>query len=148
MAARRRRLVDPAVQAASFDRIRTDHRTEIAEDYVELIDDLIAAKGEARATDLADRLGVSPATVNNTVAKLVRAGLVETEPYRAIFLTEDGKDLAERSKARHRLVVRFLIALGVDAATAHQDAEGIEHHVSTETLDCMARFLEDREPQA
>jgi len=148
MAARNKRLVDPAVQAASFDRIRTDHRSEIAEDYVELIDDLIAAKGEARATDLADRLGVSAATVNNTVAKLARAGLVETEPYRAIFLTADGKNLALRSKARHRLVVRFLIALGVDETTAHQDAEGIEHHVSARTLDRMARFLEQRDAQA
>lgn len=144
MTARRKRLVDPAVQAASFDRIRTDHRAEIAEDYVELIDDLIQAKGEARATDLADRLGVSHATVNNTVAKLKRAGLVDSEPYRAIFLTDDGRDLAERAKARHRTVVAFLVAIGVDAQTAHQDAEGIEHHVSDETLAAMARFLEER----
>ncbi len=143
-AARKQRLVDPAVQAASFDRIRTDHRSEIAEDYVELIDDLIAAKGEARATDLADRLGVSAATVNNTVTKLKRAGLVDSEPYRAIFLTDDGRDLAERAKARHRTVVAFLVAIGVDAPTAHQDAEGIEHHVSAETLAAMARFLAQR----
>jgi DtxR family manganese transport transcriptional regulator len=134
-------LVDPALQAASFDRIRTNHRSEIAEDYVELIADLIAAKGEARAVDLADRLGVSHATVNNTVARLVREGLVRTEPYRAIFLTDSGRDLAERAKHRHRLVVDFLMAIGVEAATAHQDAEGIEHHVSEETLRCMERFL-------
>ena len=141
---RRRRLVDPAVQAASFDRIRTDHRSEIAEDYVELIADLIAAKGEARAVDLADRLGVSHATVNATVTRLVREGLVETEPYRSIFLTDSGRELAERAKRRHRLVVAFLEAIGVDGATAHQDAEGIEHHVSEQTLRCMERFLADR----
>ncbi len=142
--ARRPRLVDPATQAASFDRIRTDHRSEIAEDYVELIADLIAAKGEARAVDLADRLGVSHATVNNTVTRLVREGLVETEPYRSIFLTDDGRELAERVKRRHRLVVAFLEAIGVDRATAHQDAEGIEHHVSEQTLHCMERFLAER----
>ncbi|MFW5834482.1 MAG: manganese-binding transcriptional regulator MntR [Pseudomonadota bacterium] len=142
---RRPRLVDPALQAASFDRIRTDHRGEIAEDYVELIADLIAAKGEARAVDLADRLGVSHATVNNTVARLVREGLVQTEPYRALFLTDTGRDLAERAKHRHRLVVDFLQAIGVEAATAHQDAEGIEHHVSEETLRCMERFLSERD---
>lgn len=141
---RRQRLVDPALQAASFDRIRTDHRSEIAEDYVELIADLIDAKGEARAVDLADRLGVSHATVNSTVTRLVRDGLVETEPYRALFLTEAGRDLADMAKTRHRLVVAFLQAIGVEAATAHQDAEGIEHHVSEETLRCMERFLADR----
>ncbi|TVQ35862.1 MAG: transcriptional regulator MntR [Geminicoccaceae bacterium] len=146
MAARRPHLVDPALQAASFDRIRTDHRSEIAEDYVELIADLIAAKGEARAVDLADRLGVSHATVNNTVSRLVRDGLVATEPYRSIFLTESGRELAEMAKRRHKLVVDFLEAIGVPAAIAHQDAEGIEHHVSDETLGCMEQFLADRGP--
>lgn len=143
MTARRRRLTDPAVQAASFGRTRTDHRREVAEDYVELIADLIAAKGEARAAELADRLGVSPATVNNQVAKLVRDGLVATEPYRALFLTADGEQLAARARHRHRVVVAFLLAIGVDEATAQQDAEGIEHHVSEATLACMARFLEE-----
>ena len=141
---RRARLPAAELQAASFDRIRTDHRSEVAEDYVELIADLIDAKGEARAVDLADRLGVSPATVNNQVAKLARTGLVESEPYRAIFLTAAGRALADFAKARHRTVVAFLMALGVDQATAHQDAEGIEHHVSDATLDAMARFLDDR----
>ncbi|MEO1091122.1 MAG: manganese-binding transcriptional regulator MntR [Pseudomonadota bacterium] len=138
---RRQRLQDPALQAASFDRIRTDHRSEVAEDYVELIADLVDAKGEARAVDLADRLGVSNATVNNTVARLVREGLVRTEPYRSIFLTDSGRELASMAKRRHRLVVAFLRAIGVDEQTARQDAEGIEHHVSQETLHCMERFL-------
>jgi DtxR family manganese transport transcriptional regulator len=141
---RRARLPAAKVQAASFDRMRTDHRTEVAEDYVELIADLIAAKGEARTVDLADRLGVAPATVNSQIAKLARAGLVESAPYRAIFLTEEGERLAEFAKARHRTVVQFLMAIGVDEATAHQDAEGIEHHVSDATLQAMARFLDER----
>ncbi len=144
MAAQRKHLPDAELQAASFDRTRLDHRREVAEDYVELILDLIRAKGEARATDLADRLGVSHATVNNQIAKLVKEGLVETEPYRALFLTEDGEALARRARRRHRLVVAFLTAIGVDEATAHQDAEGIEHHVSDETLARMAAFLESR----
>ncbi len=141
---RRGRLPAAESQAASFDRMRTDHRTELAEDYVELIADLIDAKGEARAVDLADRLGVSPATVNSQVAKLARAGLVDSEPYRAIFLTRAGRELAAFAKARHRTVVDFLLAIGVDEATAQQDAEGIEHHVSDATLAAMARFLQKR----
>src|SRR5688572_16997478 len=81
-------------QAAQFDRTRSAHRTEIAEDYVELSADLIDGMGEARAVDLAGRLGVTNATVNNTVARLQREGLVRSEPYRSIFLTDKGWQLA------------------------------------------------------
>ena len=132
----------PADQAAGFGRTRDDHRNEIAEDYVELIADLIEATGEARAIDLAHRLGVTPATVNNTVTRLQRDGLVRSEPYRAIFLTDQGRDLALACRRRHKIVHAFLRAIGVDDATARQDAEGIEHHVSETTLAAFARVTE------
>ena len=134
------RLAEPGAQAASFDRTRSDHRSEIAEDYVELIADLIEAKGEARAVDLAERLGVSSPTVNNTIARLQRDGLVRSEPYRSIFLTEEGVELARFCRARHQIVLQFLKALGLSDATATADAEGIEHHVSRETLEAFERF--------
>ena len=134
-------LLPPSAQAEGFGRIREDHRAEIAEDYVELIADLIEARGEARAVDLAERLGVTNATVANTVAKLQRDGLVTSEPYRSIFLTDKGTELARHCKRRHQIVVGFLEAVGVSEATAHRDAEGIEHHVSDETLDAFARFV-------
>ncbi|MGF1474195.1 MAG: manganese-binding transcriptional regulator MntR [Geminicoccaceae bacterium] len=137
------KLSDPEQQAASFDRMRTDHKTEVAEDYVELIADLIDVKGEARAVELADRLGVSNATVNNTITRLKREGLVEAEPYRSIFLTDDGRMLAETCKRRHRVVLDFLRAIGVPEAVAAQDAEGIEHHVSGETLRRLEAVLPD-----
>ncbi|HEY1145068.1 MAG TPA: MarR family transcriptional regulator, partial [Allosphingosinicella sp.] len=97
-------LPDPEAQARRFARVRLAHRTEVREDYVELIAELIAAQGEARAADLAERLGVTPATVANTLARLKRAGLVEMRPYRSIFLTEAGAALAAESRARHELV--------------------------------------------
>lgn len=137
-------LVEVEAQAEGFGRTRSDHRSEIAEDYVELIADLIDATGEARAIDLASRLGVTPATVNNTVAKLQREGLVRSEPYRAIFLTDDGRALAEHCRRRHRIVYSFLRLLGVRAEVARVDAEGIEHHVSDETLTALDRHLEQR----
>ncbi len=144
MAERRRAgLARVETQAASFDRTRSDHRNEIAEDYVELIADLIDSKGEARAVDLAGRLGVTPATVNGTVARLQRAGLVHSEPYRSIFLTEAGRDLAEDCRRRHRIVLAFLRAIGVSEATAQTDAEGIEHHVSGETLQALERITRE-----
>jgi len=133
----------PAVlpPAESFQRSRRDRAGEIAQDYVEAIADLSAAVGEARVTDLARRLGVTHVTVNRTLARLQSAGYVHTKPYRAIFLTDAGNKLAVESKQRHETVVAFLLSLGVSKKAAELDAEGIEHHVSPETLAAMERRL-------
>jgi DtxR family manganese transport transcriptional regulator len=130
-----------ARRAERFQRVREAHQTETAEDYVELIADLIEQKGEARLVDLADYLGVTKPTVTNAIQRLQRDGYVESAPYRAIFLTAKGRDLAATSRDRHRVVREFLIALGVEAETADADAEGIEHHVSEQTLTAFRRFV-------
>jgi DtxR family transcriptional regulator, manganese transport regulator len=123
------------------ERTRRDHSQELAQDYVELIADLIDRSGEARVVDLARRLGVTHVTVNRTIQRLQRGGLVDTQPYRAIFLTAAGERLAVESRERHDLVVRFLVAIGVPRAVAESDAEGIEHHVSRETLGAFRAHL-------
>jgi len=123
-----------ADRAAAFRKTREAHLTEVSEDYVELIGDLIAEVGEARLTDVAERLGVTQATASKVVARLRRDGLVENKRYRSIFLTEHGRKVADASRERHRIVLEFLLALGVDEAVAHADSEGIEHHVSEVTL--------------
>jgi DtxR family transcriptional regulator, manganese transport regulator len=128
-------------QAERFGHVRDSHQRELAEDYVELIADLIEHRGEARAVDLAGCLGVTNATVNNAIQRLRRDGLVTSKPYRSIFLTRQGRELAETSRERHRVVREFLIALGVDAETADTDAEGIEHHVSDATLATFRSYL-------
>ena len=133
-------LPDPKEQARRFARVRAAHRTEMQEDYVELIGDLIAATGEARAADLAERFGVTAATVANTLARLKRAGLIEMQPYRSIFLTPKGKAMASKSRQRHGVDVDFLLGLGVSRETAEMDAEGLEHHLSAETLAAMRSF--------
>lgn len=127
-----------------FVRTRDDHAKEIAADYVELIQDLIARLGEARAADIASQLGVSHVTVTKTIQRLQRDGLVTSLPYRSIFLTEAGRELAASMKIKHQLVLDFLLALGVPPDEAETDAEGIEHHVSDATLDAMGRFLKAR----
>jgi DtxR family transcriptional regulator, manganese transport regulator len=132
------------LRSAAFRRVRADHQSELAADYVELIADLTDEKGEARGTDIALRLGVANATVVKTLKRLQDAGLVSQEPYRAVFLTGDGWKLAEGARRRHRIVEDFLLALGVGEATARIDSEGIEHHVSQETLKAMARYLARR----
>ncbi len=118
-------------------RTRSDHTTETAEDYVEAIASIIDDRGSCRGVDLAKRFAVSHATVNRSVTRLQKQGLISTRPYRPIVLTSKGKKLASISKERHQTVHDFLIAIGVDEATAAVDAEGIEHHVSKKTLDCL-----------
>jgi DtxR family transcriptional regulator, manganese transport regulator len=133
---------DAAAQPAeSFHRSRRDRAAEITQDYVEAIADLSAALGEARVVDLARRLGVTHVTVNRTLARLKQAGYVNTRPYRAIFLTGTGRTLAEECKRRHQTVAAFLRKLGVSKKVAELDAEGIEHHVSPETLGAFERRL-------
>ena len=122
--------------------MREAHRTEMAEDYVELISDLITATGEARLADLAVHVGVTGATAAKVVQRLQRDGLVQSRPYRSIFLTEQGEAVAEMSRRRHHIVEEFLRALGIDELTVEADAEGIEHHVSAQTLEAFARLTE------
>jgi DtxR family manganese transport transcriptional regulator len=130
-----------APQAESFRRWRRDRASEIAQDYVETIAELSESLGEARVTDLARRLGVTHVTVNRTLGRLRQAGFVHTKPYRSIFLTQSGKKLAEESKKRHETVVAFLHSLGISERISELDAEGIEHHVSPETLAAFERML-------
>ena len=128
-------------QAETLRRSRRDRATEVAQDYVEAIADLSVSLGEARVVDLARRLGVTHVTVNRTLARLRQAGYVNTRPYRAIFLTEAGHKLAEECRRRHNTVVSFLRSLGISEKVAEMDAEGIEHHVSPETLAAFERLL-------
>ena len=97
-----------AQQAENLRRSRRDRAVETAQDYVEAIADLSASLGEARVVDLARRLGVTHVTVNRTLARLKQAGYVNTQPYRAIFLTGAGRKLAEECKRRHQTVAAFL----------------------------------------
>jgi DtxR family manganese transport transcriptional regulator len=131
-------------QAQRFGKARTAQSAALTEDYVELIADLLATEGEARLVDIARRLGVSHPTAVKSIRRLKREGLATARPYRGVFLTEAGHALAERVRARHRVVVEVLQALGVPQETAESDAEGIEHHVSAVTLEAFSRFLATR----
>ena len=99
-------------QARRFGKARSAQASAVLEDYVELIADLLASSGEARPIDIARRLGVSHPTAVKSIARLKREGLATARPYRGVFLTEAGHALAERVRARHRLVVALLLAVG------------------------------------
>lgn len=124
---------------AAHERTRRDHAAETAEDYVEAIAEIIDSMDVCRVTDLASRFGVSHVTVVRTVKRLEREGYVDTEPYKPLALTAKGRRLARDCRERHDVVYRFLLAIGIDERIAALDTEGIEHHVSAQTL---ARFRE------
>ena len=128
--------------AAAHIRTREDHAQETAEDYVEAAAELIGRKGECRIVDLAERFGVSHVTVIRVVKRLEAEGLVKTEPYRPIELTGSGRRLARTCQERHEAVYQFLRKLGVSERVAVVDAEGIEHHLSPETLKRMRAYLD------
>ena len=116
-------------------------RSALVEDYVELIADLIEDGNEARQVDIAARLGVAQPTVAKMLARLAADGLVTRKPYRGVFLTETAAASPTKVAIRHQTVEAFLRSLGVSAETARIDAEGIEHHVSSETLAAFRRAM-------
>ena len=124
----------------SFSKVRNAHKTENTEDYLELIADLLNKNGEARIVDIANKLNIAQATANKTVKRLQIQGYIQKEPYRSIFLTVKGQQVASKSKKRHKIVFDFLFNMGLDKKTAESDSEGIEHHVSKKTLIKMEKF--------
>lgn len=131
--------------ADRFTRAREAQSVALLEDYVEMIGDLHAELGEARVADIAARMGIAQPTATKAISRLKREGLAASRPYRGVFLTEDGAALADRVRARHRTVVSFLVAVGVPEDVAELDAEGIEHHVSEQSLKAFERFLSQNE---
>ncbi len=124
------------------ERIRSDHASEIAEDYSEAILDIIEEKEICRAVDLTRKFRVTHVTVNKTIKRLARDGFVIAEPYSPIELTALGMQTARESRQRHEIVHQFLLSLGVSESTAATDSEGIEHHVSDETLAAMKQAID------
>jgi DtxR family manganese transport transcriptional regulator len=137
-------LAAARVQARRFGAARRRRAATMLEDMTELIADLIDCNGEARATDIAERLGVSNPTASKTIARLKREGLAVARPYRGVFLTEAGRAMAENVRRRHRLVVELLLAVGAPQEAAEADAEGVEHYVSPATLEAFEAFLKAR----
>lgn len=134
-------LPDAEAHSEGFRQTREARRSALVEDYVELIADLIEDGNEARQVDIAARLGVAQPTVAKMLARLAADGLVSRRRYRGVFLTEAGRAVAEESRARHQTVEAFLRSLGVSPETARIDAEGIEHHVSAETLEIFRKAV-------
>jgi Mn-dependent DtxR family transcriptional regulator len=124
--------------------------SQSAEDYLERIDALIQEKGYARMVDIASSLEVKQASVTSMVQKLAESGYVNYEKYRGLILTEKGRAVASRIKTRHKTLSRFFSLFGLDEQTQQQDIEGMEHHLSAETVEILSnlvKFFEDNPAQ-
>ncbi len=126
----------------------TRKKASISEqDYLERIYELIQEKGYARAVDIAEELGISQPSVTSMVQKMASSGLVNYEKYRGLTLTQEGKTIAENIQIRHRILIRFLSGIGVSQKTQERDIEGLEHHLSEETISALkslSDYLESR----
>lgn len=112
--------------------------SQSAEDYLERIHELIREKGYARVVDIASSLAVKQASVTGMVQKLGELGYLNYEKYRGLVLTEKGLAVATKIKKRHETLSRFFSLLALDAEIQKHDIEGIEHHLSPETVDVLA----------
>ncbi len=119
-----------------------------AEDYLERIHELIDEKGYARAVDIANALGISQSSVSSMVQKLAAEGLLNYEKYRGMTLTEEGKRVALAVHERHEILKRFLSLLKVPQKAQERDIEGLEHHISNETVQALAQLSDDLEIRA
>lgn len=121
--------------------------SQSAEDYLERIHELIEQKGYARVVDIASSLKVKQASVTSMVQKLGEAGYLKYEKYRGLILTEQGREVARKIQDRHATLSRFFSLFGLDPESQRQDIEGIEHHLSQDTvaiLADLARFFEEQ----
>ncbi|RWR10388.1 transcriptional regulator MntR [Siminovitchia fortis] len=116
--------------------------TPSMEDYIEQIYLLISNKGYARVSDIAEALEVHPSSVTKMVQKLDRESYLHYERYRGLVLTAKGKKIGKRLVDRHDLLERFLMIIGVDEDNIYADVEGIEHHLSWNSIDRIGDLVQ------
>ncbi len=102
--------------------------------------ELTETKGYARVVDIAALLGISQASVSNMLQRLDAEGLIKYEKYRGLVLTASGLSVARKIARRHDLLQGFLTLLGVAPHIIERDVEGMEHHISPETLEAIDRL--------
>jgi len=117
------------------------------EDYLERIHELIEAKGYARVADIAQQLHIAPASVTSMVQKMAKAGLLNYERYRGLTLSATGEAAALGIRHRHRVLTAFLTQLGVPADVVARDVEGLEHHLSSVSVEKIERLLQRLRPR-
>lgn len=116
--------------------------TPSMEDYLERIYKLIDEKGYARVSDIAEGLEVHPSSVTKMIQKLDKDQYLIYEKYRGLILTSKGRKVGKQLVDRHQLLEQFLGSIGVQEENVYQDVEGIEHHLSWDSINCLQILME------
>ncbi|MCR5593377.1 MAG: metal-dependent transcriptional regulator [Saccharofermentans sp.] len=113
---------------------------ESSEDYLEAMLQLKEKNGYIRSVDIAEHLGVTKPSVSNAIKRLKEKGYIEMNSSSFISLTETGKAIALKVYDRHQTLTNLFVSLGVDEATAADDACRVEHVISDQTFDALKKL--------
>ena len=116
------------------------HIQESGEMYLETIYLLHQKTGHVHSVDISEHMGYSKPSVSRAVGLLKKGGYITVDTNGHITLTETGRSMAEKIYERHTVLTGFLIKLGVDPATASEDACKLEHAISDESLQAIKSF--------
>ena len=116
---------------------------ESGEMYLETILLLSQKSGHVRAIDVGEEMGYSKPSVSRAMGLLKSGGFIVIDADGAITLTDAGREIAEKIYARHTLLTKFLIALGVDEETASEDACKMEHSIGDASFEAIQKFAEE-----
>lgn len=115
---------------------------ESAEMYLETIYLLTSKSNSVRSIDVAEHMGYSKPSISRAMGLLKQGGYLVVDEDGFLSLTQEGRSVAEKIFERHTVLSKLLIALGVDEATAAEDACKIEHVISDASFDAIKRYLE------
>lgn len=115
--------------------------SERMEDYLEVMAELVELKGYATTLDISRYMNVSAPSVTKMLHRLDEGGFLEYERYHGINLTRKGRKLADSIRQRHGTLLEFFEMLGITVEAANQDAEGVEHHLNSETVSQLRKFI-------
>lgn len=114
---------------------------ESAENYLETILMLSRKNPHVRAVDIAHELSFTKASVSVALKSLKEGGYIYVDESGKITLTKGGLAIAEKMYERHEIIAKLLISFGVSEQTAYDDSCKIEHHISSESVDMIKKYM-------
>ncbi len=117
------------------------HLQESGEMYLETIYVLSQSSKSVRSIDVAEHMGYSKPSVSRAMGLLKQGGYVTVDEDGFLVLTEEGRNMAEKIFARHTILSKLLVSMGVSEKTAAEDACKIEHVISDETYNAIRNYL-------
>ena len=117
---------------------------ESGEMYLETILFLSRTMGHVRAIDVGEHMGYSKPSVSRAMGLLKAEEYITVAADGSITLTDAGREIAEKIYERHTLLTQFLMRLGVDEATASEDACKIEHNISDTSFEAIKKWAQEK----